>query len=525
LVDARSLVHKMGMNQVDHEDFRRTVRKMTEPVVGLCHFALQAQDDPAFPCRDFLSRFRERTARLQELLDAHGAQTNERWFPFREAIAAAKNFAIVTYDVLHIRNSIEQYRLLEVQEEFRRKTDGVIGTMKGAVIVAAESVIAQSRSCRVYPDGEIEMFRPCEPDELFYRLPVDRAVRHVARIGEQVVYLATQFLNLSEDTDVRDVLMQRSVGSYGDCIPHPISEERLRIVEARFHNLQSLYDTYIFESDLEQQDGQLHYLRGHVSIIYHLLSVATDLVHYFIRHMSALRRDTYQDTRFPVEPAALRDLVFEYPLRFARDFMDSAVQLCRSMVQKYTTSTSIEVPIPNYRGFHVRPSTLVSRIVHHYGSAVTMYLDDEAYDASSPLELFRANEAINAWKRRYIGEMLSKRSELQAPLTKVWNDLVRDLQLLFVQLMSEGKIVMYDADFSFGDLQVENDPTMADFAARYIRHFMSIAKMDIQVDIGVRFEGDSRALKDLEILARNGYGEDKMGNNIVLPEELSYLSR
>ncbi|MGM0675308.1 MAG: hypothetical protein ACQETQ_11485, partial [Spirochaetota bacterium] len=62
-------------------------------------------------------------------------------------------------------------------------------------------------------------------------------------------------------------------------------------------------------------------------------------------------------------------------------------------------------------------------------------------------------------------------------------------------------------------------------AARYVVHLMSIAKMDIKSDMTVTFAGDSRALHDLKILAENGYGEDHMGNNVVLPSELSYLSR
>jgi hypothetical protein len=509
----------------DYADYRDVVGRLTAPVLNLCHFAIQSQDNPAFPCRDFLSNLHRETARLQELIDSHGAQTNELWFPFRETVAAAKNFAVVTYDVLHIRQSIERYRLLELEDEFKQKTDIVIAAFKDALLTVSESIIAQSRLCGVHPDEVSVDFQPCLADPLLYRLPTDRAVRHIDRIGDQVVYLATQFLNLSEDLDVKDVLSERDTDSYDECIPHPISEERMRIVEARFHNLQSLYDTYIFESDLEQQNEHLPYLRGHISIIYHLLSVGTDLVHYFIRHMSSLRRDTYQESQFPIEPERLRDLVFEYPLQYAREYMESAVQLCQTMIQTYTESAEIDVPIPNYRGFHVRPSTLVARIVLHYGSAVTMYLGEEHYDASSPLDLFRANEAINATKRRRIGEMLSKRTELQVSLPENYDELVRELQLLFVRLMNEGLVVMYDTDLSFGDLQVENDPTIGDLAARYVRHFMSIAKMDIKSDITVRFIGDSRALKDLKILAENGYGEDRMGNNIVLPDELSYLSR
>jgi len=39
----------------------------------------------------------------------------------------------------------------------------------------------------------------------------------------------------------------------------------------------------------------------------------------------------------------------------------------------------------------------------------------------------------------------------------------------------------------------------------------------------VRFEGDARALRDIEILAGVNYGEDSMGKGTPLPKELSYL--
>jgi phosphotransferase system HPr-like phosphotransfer protein len=39
----------------------------------------------------------------------------------------------------------------------------------------------------------------------------------------------------------------------------------------------------------------------------------------------------------------------------------------------------------------------------------------------------------------------------------------------------------------------------------------------------VTFEGDSRALADIKILAGVNYGEDTMGKGILLPKELKYL--
>jgi hypothetical protein len=39
----------------------------------------------------------------------------------------------------------------------------------------------------------------------------------------------------------------------------------------------------------------------------------------------------------------------------------------------------------------------------------------------------------------------------------------------------------------------------------------------------VVFEGDSRTLKDIQILAGVNYGEDTMGKGVPLPKGLSYL--
>ena len=40
-----------------------------------------------------------------------------------------------------------------------------------------------------------------------------------------------------------------------------------------------------------------------------------------------------------------------------------------------------------------------------------------------------------------------------------------------------------------------------------------------------QFVGDKRVLADIRLLAECGYGEDKFGNNIALPEKLAYLRR
>ncbi|MFW5686202.1 MAG: HPr family phosphocarrier protein [Spirochaetota bacterium] len=511
-------------NGDNEQTFRAQVAHYVTPVLHLCEHAARAHDRPDFPCRDFLNRLHSDARRVQELLDHHGAQHSTLWFPFREAVAAAKLFSDVTYAVRHVRGSLGLYELTSARDECREKTDAALETLRHALVTICAGVVEQARRCSIEPDDRV-LYTPRRDPEFRYQLPADRRGRHVEKVGEVVVHLATSLLNLSEDRQVRDVLADHECPRCADLVPDPISEESLRSVETMFHNLQSLYDTYIFETDVEQQNADLGYMHGHISIIYHLTEIATNLVHYYVRHMSPFSRESGSAFRFPMEREQLLEFVFAYPLRFSRLYLESAVQLCQQMIRAYSVPASVEVPIPNYRGFHVRPSTLVARIVAHYGSTVTMTLSGRKYDAGSPLELFRANEAINAAKRRLIGDLLSDQPNADDEVPADPTERARRVHLLVMRLVNEGSLVIYDTDLSMEGNDEANVSTIGELAAGIIRHFISMGKMDVRSDITVTFSGDSRAVGDIEILANNGYGEDRMGNNVELPAELSYLKR
>jgi hypothetical protein len=403
-------------------------------------------------------------------------------------------------------------------------TESALETLKDALVAISHGVLEQAAACAI-ETVDREPYVPRQDPDFQFTLANDRQVRHVEKVGEAVVHLATSFLNLSEDREVRRVLKEHDCPMCADLVPDPISEESLRAVEARFHNLQSMYDTYIFETDVEQQNKDLTFLRGHISIIYHLTEISTNLIHYYVRHMSALSRESGSDFRFPMEHDHLLQLVFDYPIRFSRLYLESAVQLCRQMIQFYSVPATATVPIPYYRGFHVRPSTLIARIVAHYGSTVTMTLNDQVYNAALPLELFRANEEIMAAKRRFIADMLFQDPGLDLKIPRDAEERARQLQLLIMRLVNDDKIVVYDTDLDLQQPDNVSESTVAELAVRVIRHLVSMAKMDIRSDITVTFSGDNRAVHDIEILANHGYGEDQMGNNIVLPDELSYLHR
>jgi len=501
------------------------MEKRCLPLFRLCAFALEKEDFDLFPCRNYLRDLYIEATGMEEFVDSCGAQKNELWYPFREAVAAVKMFSHVYYDLLHIQEATPYYSLLSIEGDFAGDTRTALAHFRNAIITSARVLIERATKCNLFHESYKSSKDLCYDEESNIRLPADRMTRHVEKPGKIVVYLATKFLNLSEEQDVREVLTLRQEEQYERLVPFKVNEEILRIVEARFHNLQSHYDTNIFESDIESQDRNLLVLRGHISIIYHLVEIATNLCHYFERHMSGSRRTAKWELTPPLEGTLLLKILFEFVLNYAARYLDSSGELCREMIRSYAKEGDIAVPIPNYRGFHVRPSTLIAKIVAHYGSKIQMMLDNQEYDAGFSLDLFRANEAINAYKRRYIATKIEGMAKINAPLSKNFSDFRKGLHMLFLELMKKNEIILYDTNIGFDEITPVDDETLGELACRFIKHYMSISKLDVHSNLQVHFHGDNRVLADLKILAENGYGEDMYGNNTVLPEELSYLRR
>ena len=349
----------------------------------------------------------------------------------------------------------------------------------------------------------------------------DRTFRHVDEPRQDYWFsLLQRSLICLQNAEVLGAFQKLSGDDYESCIPDVINEDLLRGFEAKFHGKQSQYDTYISDSDIEKADKNLPVIRGHISVIYHLLETATELCHYYERHIAAFFGRSYEP-KLPISREKLLDLLFTFCLSFANHFINSAKTLCQNMIKDYAVKGVIEVPIPVYRGFHVRPSTLIAKIVHHYGSEVRMVVNGKNYNASRPLELFRANEEINAQKRTELLDYLAKDTELKGIFEL--SDLKIALHEVFVDLLKKKKMILYDKNYSFDELKPLEEESAAEYVRRGIAHSLALGWIDLLTEMQVCFEGDERVLTDIRILADSGYGEDKYGNNIPLPAELSYL--
>ncbi|MCX5883668.1 MAG: HPr family phosphocarrier protein, partial [Deltaproteobacteria bacterium] len=240
---------------------------------------------------------------------------------------------------------------------------------------------------------------------------------------QHIVKIASEFLSIAGNFDQLGFYEPYDIQEIRAIVPEKVNEVEIRRFEMLVHNLQSSFDTYVIHGGFRFGKRKLTDLRGHFSVVFHLLQMTGRLLHLYERHLhEAGYKNTYkmvQDRLSSlVDPEVLLDRTINYGLYYACHFLNTGKKLAREILNENIERSSIKVGIPVALGFHSRPSLLVAKIVQYYWAG--------------------------------------------------------------------GKI-----------------------------HKENVTE--------VIFEGDTRALADIEILASVNYGEDTMGKGVPLPKELKYL--
>ena len=509
---------------IAEEKFRLLISSRTDELLSLSLYIKRNFQNKNCFTRPLLGDILSEATKIEELLDAYGVRNNQRWYPFRELVATIKLFANVSYILLHLKHSVPTYNLLSIEDDFLKATDEEAFSSTCKILVSVvERLLKEAEKLKIYlPEhipGKKSFIEELPPGHL----PVDRKSRKVSSAEETVVHLATAFLNLVEASSFLHIPHKERIENYRDYIPDPISEEKLRNLEYKFHNLQSLYDTHISDSNVESLDENLPVLRGHVSVIFHLLETATALTHYCERHVLISESKKVQISSCLTDYTPLFKVLVNYSLCFSSLYIKKGRKLCQLMLKSYAKQGQIIVFVPRYRGFHVRPSTLIAKIVNHYGSEVWMKLGSETYNASFTLDLFRANETLNAKKKHKLAEEVARviKNESYGEA----GDLVESVRTVINILMESDKVIVYELKLPLEQIRPLEDETPYQSIIRVFTQLFVMGKIDMEVDVQASFSGDLRVLADIKLLAEHGYGEDDAGNNLDLPKVLSYLRK
>jgi hypothetical protein len=513
----------MVLSMTINKDFQKLIAKRVCGLLRIAGYLSRCQKPKEILTRPLLGELFSQSSQFEELLDAYGAQGNSTWRRLRSLTAAIKLFSNVSYELLHIRHRLPLYRLLPIELDFVKATEKTLGFTCDILIKVSIQIIDEAYQLSLpvsLDEPEKDIFYESLPE---YQLERDISTRQVENVPETATMLATAFLNLAGESEILHSAGKLSEEDNSYTLPDSVSEESLRLLELRFHNLQSLYDTYVSQTEAEALDTDLPVLRGHISVVFHLLKTATAFAHYYERHVSRNGDSSPFSGEFFVDGQKLLECLINYSLNFSSCYLRGAEQLCYGMLKRYAEIVEIEVPVPEYRGFHIRPSTLVSKIVNHYGSSVEIRFDEETCNAAVPLEIFRINEKINADKRHSLCQEISELDFVHQEYDA--RDLQAVIRRVVLMLAEQGKIILYEQPLELPDDITLDERLLLKCVTDEIKSLQAMGKVDISTNLKVTFVGDKRVLADLQVLADCGYGEDKFGNNISLPTELSYLKR
>lgn len=174
-----------------------------------------------------------------------------------------------------------------------------------------------------------------------------------------------------------------------ELIPELINEECIRKLELEMHNLESVYDTYIKYRFREDKDPRLAHLRNFISIPLLLLETARAWSHFYERHP-----EVHQKLHETLKTGCVLEFIINWALYYCKEFVTFGKKLAEKILTDYTLKGSVELNIPEKMGFHLRPSTLVAKVVNYYASEVYMIVGEDRFDASSVLSITWAGGKI-----------------------------------------------------------------------------------------------------------------------------------
>lgn len=506
---------------IDDISFKKLISERGKTLLSLANLLCHSKSKEEIITRPFLGELLSQSAEIEELLDAFGAGDNCQWCRFRSLVAAIKGFSDIGYELLHILHVLPDYRLLPTGKNFISDTKETLEFVSATLLHVSCKLMVQADQLGLVfvPDSKCNII--FTEDFPKGKLPHICERRHIEKVSDTVIFLATAFLNLAAGSkDVRAAARAKPK-DYASFVTESVSEEKLRSLQLRFHNLQSLYDTYVSGTEAADLDPELPVLRGHISVVLHLLRTATLFAHHFERHVNRQRCDARMRQGPLMDVEKLLSFLMKYSIAHASLYIDCAINLCQDKLKQYAVIGEIELPVPQYRGFHVRPSTLIAKIVMHYGSNVQMQIDDAIYDAGSPLDLFRANEKINAQKRKWLTDEIVRLNLVKEEIQKTnFKNIILSIVLT---LAGRAKLILYEQPLELPEETSLQHGTLLEKVMEEMKRLLTMGKIDVESHMTAIFKGDVRVLNDIKILAEGGYGEDKFGNNVPLPEKLSYL--
>jgi phosphotransferase system HPr (HPr) family protein len=366
------------------EDFVPLLEQAAAPFGSMV--AALAEDPTLLAQSGPVARLGEAADELETFLDDFGARENRTFVTFGELVASTRGLCRVRGVGLYLLSRLPRYQLLG-------DTSPLFADLQAADVVLDDALASL---CGGLMEAAGKLGFTWSPTEVplgpspEVRRQLPRNLDADASSGERqrIAELGSRFQAMLKAS--RQLGLDRRRPAEGLCsyVAEHATEERCRWYESAVHNIQSMYDTYVLLTSVEEEHEWLRNLRGHVSVARHLLEMATGLVHFYERHENDIRHPVAKsEISRLVSKDAILDVAVNVCLRQAYQSVEGCAPVAQKIIEIFAGQQSVSLKMPDGVSLHARPLALIVQIARHHRTPLELTLEGESCSALSLMGL------------------------------------------------------------------------------------------------------------------------------------------
>lgn len=379
---------------LSEKEFGLILKPFSSPFLSLCRHKNLANEQQGTDYMGFLANAIKFSSDAEYLLDRYGALHNQNWIYFRELTATVKNFGKSAFLMEEIKKNTALKTVFNEEEDAFSDFSNKITDFFGRIIFSSFSELMEEGKRLELPiprkrplsSYKVRIFGEISLPHTFDQTLIEADEKSVKKLTQR-------FVDLKDKISALGQVIPGPRGDLLGIVPFKVNEANFRQIGTDVHNLQSWYDTYMANSQLENTYPALLRLRSIFSIMINLSKVATLLSHFFERHLMG-KAPLTERMESLVPPTELLEILLRIVLKTMVRLYSQGQKLAVDLLASLVEIVTYEIPVPRDSGFHARPSTRVAKIVEHHGAEVRLLIDGQTFDASSILEMLSAGGYI-----------------------------------------------------------------------------------------------------------------------------------
>jgi len=348
--------------------------------------------------KTFYSNLIQEAQILESFLDTHGARRNRTWIFFTELVASIRNFGIAAFLLRHLLDRYHVYSLYEKKEEkelFYTEAKKTLDFMDESMRNLFESAKEEGeKQGLVLPRTRIkrEEFKDIISNK---HLSSNASDEEVLNEEERIIELARRYRKVATLLRQEGYKRRYNEEELTKIIPSKINENKARKLKNIIHGVQSDYDTYVKNTNIEKKNKKLTMIRGHISMPLHLLEIVRWLSHFYERHVNEIRKgENREKISRIVDKNKVLDRIVNFAFFYSMSYLQKGNSIVEDILSSYVKNIRYELPVPHPLGFHAKPSTYVSLVVNEHGTDVFLLVNGERFNAKSVMSLLHASGII-----------------------------------------------------------------------------------------------------------------------------------